>query len=144
MNKKLIRKVIVIICIFILSLTFMAVNDNKTIFVNDKKNVGIGVDNPSYKLEVKGAIMLQQEKKPKASKNKAGIYSDNGQLFALSQNGDTTQLSPHDAETGEWIYFSKNIITGRVLRIEMEELIFDIAEEMSKKTGKIYIKEYVK
>ena len=60
----------------------------------------------------------------------------------MDEGGNTTKISPHDSETGKWIFYSKNIETGRVLRIEMEDLIFDLAEEMSEKTGKEYIKEY--
>ena len=60
----------------------------------------------------------------------------------MDEDGNETKISPHDSETGNWIFFSKNVETGRVLKIEMEELMFDLAEEMSQKTGKEYIYEY--
>jgi len=36
----------------------------------------------------------------------------------------TKQLfPPHDPETGEWIYYSKNIKTGKIVRVDMEKLV---------------------
>ncbi len=68
---------------------------------------------------------------------------ENGKLSVKDKDGNLTQLSSHDEGTGKWIFYSKNTETGRVLRIEMEELIFDLAEKMSKETGKKYISEYI-
>ena len=76
-------------------------------------------------------------------KMRTARINENKVPYSIDQNGNTTQISPHDPVTGEWRYFSKNIKTGRVLEINMEELIFDIAKEMSAKTGKTYIKDYV-
>ena len=41
-------------------------------------------------------------------------------------------------------FYSENVKTGKVLRVEMEELILDLAKEMSKKTGKRYVYKYNK
>ncbi len=65
------------------------------------------------------------------------IYSQSGELFAKDGAGNVTQLSPHDPETGEWIYYSKNVKTGKVVRVNMEELVRDI----EKLTGKTYMVE---
>ena len=110
-------------------------------------NVGIGTTTPMYPLEVNGQVMLQPMAGfPVSSAGVAGIYAEAGtlgtELYAINGAGNTTKISPHDPETGKWIFYSKNIYTGRVLRIEMEELIFDLAEEMSEKTGKQYIFEH--
>jgi hypothetical protein len=48
-----------------------------------------------------------------------------------------TQISPHDPDTGEWIFYSKNTKTGRTVRVNMEELVRD----MEKLTGKKYMVE---
>ena len=40
-------------------------------------------------------------------------------------------------EAGEWEYFSRNVKTGKTVRINMEEMIRDI-EQL---TGKTYIKD---
>ncbi|MBI5739128.1 MAG: hypothetical protein HZA16_00270 [Nitrospirae bacterium] len=65
------------------------------------------------------------------------IYSDAGHLYATDLNGNVSIISPHDPETGEWIFYSKNTKTGRVVRVNMEELVKD----MEKLTGKKYLLE---
>lgn len=51
------------------------------------------------------------------------IYSDSGRLYAQDSFGNQTILSPHDPETGEWIYFSKNTKTGVIKKVNMEKLV---------------------
>jgi hypothetical protein len=65
------------------------------------------------------------------------IYSSNGVLYASDNDFNLTQISPHDPETGEWIFYSKNTKTGRTVRVNMEELVRD----MEKLTGKKYLIE---
>ncbi len=67
----------------------------------------------------------------------ARIYSNAGRLYAQDSSGNQTILSPHDTETGEWIYYSKNVKTGRTVRVNMEELV----QDMEKLTGKKYLIE---
>ena len=65
-------------------------------------------------------------------------YDDGGgitEVYAQDSAGNKTQISPHN-EHGEWEYYSRNSITGKVVRINMEEMIRDL-EEL---TGKSYIK----
>jgi hypothetical protein len=90
-----------------------------------------------------GPLWLANSADPGAKAGHAGIYALTDDLFAIDAGGNSTQLSPHDSETGNWIFYSKNLKTGRVLKIEMEELMFDLAKELSQKTGKVYIKEYM-
>ena len=87
--------------------------------------------------------MMEDNTAPTSASGHSGVYSSGGELFAFDAAGNSTQISPHDSETGEWIFYSKNVNTGRVLKINMEELIFDLAAEMSEKTGKQYIEEYI-
>jgi len=42
-------------------------------------------------------------------------------LYAQDSSGNETILSPHDPETGEWIYDCKNILTGVVKKGDMEK-----------------------
>jgi len=51
------------------------------------------------------------------------IYSSSGELYAKDGAGNVTQISPHDPETGEWIYYSKNLKTGKVKQVNMEKLV---------------------
>jgi hypothetical protein len=65
------------------------------------------------------------------------IYSSAGRLYAQDSFGNQTILSPHDPETGEWIYYSKNIKTGKVVRVNMEKLV----KAVEKLTGETFMIE---
>jgi hypothetical protein len=56
----------------------------------------------------------------------ARIYSSGGELFVEDGGSNVTQISPHDPETGEWIYYSKNVKTGVVKRVDMERLVMAV------------------
>ncbi len=102
-------------------------------------NVGIGIASPRYKLNVAGAVMLHDVGgKVDPTANESGIYSNGGELYALDDQGNSTQISPHDELTGEWIYYSKNIKTGRVVKVNMEKLVKKI-EEL---TGESFLEEW--
>lgn len=51
------------------------------------------------------------------------------ELHVMDEAGNESLLSPHDPATGEWIFYSKNTITGRVIRIRMEKLLRRVAEQ---------------
>lgn len=61
----------------------------------------------------------------------AHIYAKNvnskAELFVRDENGNVTQISPHNEEN-EWEYFSRNTKTGRVVRINMEKMIRKLEE----------------
>ena len=61
--------------------------------------------------------------------------SASAEMFVQDEAGNVTKISPHN-EQGEWEYYSRNVKTGKVVRINMEEMIKDI-EAL---TGKSYIK----
>jgi hypothetical protein len=67
----------------------------------------------------------------------ARIYSSSGRLYAQDSFGNQTILSPHDPETGEWIYYSKNIKTGKTVRVDMEKLV----KAVEKLTGEKFMVE---
>jgi len=107
------------------------------IYLNGK--VGIGTSSPDYKLEVAGAVMLEDGSAPASASGHSGIYSNTGELWAIDDAGNTTQISPHDKQTGEWIFYSKNVKTGRVVKIDMEKLVKKIEEI----TGEQFMKEWI-
>ena len=74
-----------------------------------------------------------------ALSSSAALYSSGGELWAYDAAGHTTQISPHDKETGEWIFYSKNTQTGRVVKINMEKLVKTV-EEL---TGESFMDEWV-
>lgn len=49
--------------------------------------------------------------------------SGTSEMFVMDGAGNQTQISPHDPETGEWIFYCKNTKTGRVVRVDMERLV---------------------
>ena len=77
---------------------------------------------------------------PSGEADKAHIYakdeSASAEVYVRDEAGNVTKISPHNAQ-GEWEYFSRNIKTGKTVRINMEEMIRDI----EKLTGKTYIKD---
>lgn len=83
----------------------------------------------------------KQDEIPSTETDHGQIYAqeDTGttRLFAMDGDGNSTQISPHN-ENGEWVFFSKNIKTGRVVRINMEKMIKRI-EEL---TGDSFIEEW--
>ena len=50
------------------------------------------------------------------------IYSDAGELYTMDAAGNATLQTPHN-DQGEWIFYSKNTVTGKVLRIDMERML---------------------
>jgi hypothetical protein len=71
--------------------------------------------------------------------NGVSLYSASGELRSMDAAGNSTLLSPHDHETNEWIYYSKNTVTGKVLRVDMERLM----KALDARLGGGFIKEYV-
>ncbi len=69
----------------------------------------------------------------------AHIYAkddtSSAEVYVRDEAGNVTKLSPTN-QKGNWEYFSRNVITGKVVRVDMEEMIKDI----EKLTGKVYIK----
>jgi hypothetical protein len=71
--------------------------------------------------------------------NGISLYSASGELNVMDAAGNATLLSPHDLNTNEWIFYSKNTVTGKVLRIDMERLM----KAIDAKLGGGFIREYV-
>jgi len=67
----------------------------------------------------------------------ARIYSSSGELFVEDGASNVTQISPHDPETGEWIFYSKNKKTGKVVKVEMGKLV----KAVEKLTGETFMIE---
>jgi len=58
------------------------------------------------------------------------LPTDAAELWAGDGSGNLTILSPHDQETGDWIFLSRNVKTGREVRVNMEKLVH-LVEELS-------------
>jgi hypothetical protein len=84
-------------------------------------------------------IALTVGSDPTTVADKAHIYAkdeaSSAEVFVRDEAGNVTKISPHN-QAGEWEYYSRNVKTGKTVRINMEEMIRDI-ENL---TGKTYIK----
>lgn len=81
--------------------------------------------------------MVVRSGNPSTLANVAQLFakdvSSSAELFAMDEAGNVTQLSPHDPVTGEWIFYSQNVKTGRTVRIDMEKLVRAVEEISGKK-----------
>lgn len=93
-------------------------------------------------LSVSGVVKLDiQASDPSNSADAAHVYSKDvggsAEVFVRDEAGNVTQISPHNPE-GEWQYFSKNIRTGKVVKINMEKMIRKLEEI----TGESFMEEW--
>jgi len=83
-----------------------------------------------------GAVMLEDMTPPPYQSGHAGIYAASGDLYAYDSAGNATRLTTHGGSgtgrlsdgTGEWIFYSKNVKTGRVIQLDMERLVKKVEE----------------
>lgn len=54
--------------------------------------------------------------------NGVSFYSNAGEATVMDAAGNATPISPHDDETNEVTFQSKNTVTGKVLRVELERM----------------------
>ena len=106
----------------------------------------VKIGNANTAVSVEGAMtvsssikMAVQAGDPTNVPNYAHVYAkddaSSAEVFVQDEAGNVTKLSPHN-QLGNWEYYSRNVKTGKVVRIDMEEMIKDI-EQL---TGKKYIK----
>ena len=87
-----------------------------------------------------GAIQLyRQSSAPSGVAEAAHIYalddSASAEVYVKDEAGNATKISPHN-EKGEWEYYSKNTVTGKTVRVNMEKMIRKLEEF----TGESFIK----
>lgn len=54
--------------------------------------------------------------------NGISIYSSGGECYIMDAAGNATLQSPHD-DDGKWIFYSQNTVTGRKVRVDMEQML---------------------
>lgn len=72
----------------------------------------------------------------------ANIFADEDstqitEMFVQDSAGNTTKISPHNAE-GDWEYYSRNATTGKVVRVNMEKMI----KRLEQITGETFFEEF--
>ena len=91
---------------------------------------------------VSGVVKLDiQSGDPSTSADSAHVYAKDvggsAEVFVRDESGNVTQISPHNSE-GEWQYFSRNTVTGKVIKINMEKMIRKLEEI----TGESFMEEW--
>ena len=85
-----------------------------------------------------GAVILANVSDPSGVTDSSHIYAkDDGgssEVHVRDEAGNITKISPHN-EKGEWEYFSRNIKTGKTVRVNMERMIRKLEEV----TGETFI-----
>lgn len=73
--------------------------------------------------------------------NTAGIFvkdvAASGELHAFDEAGNVSLLSPHDPMTNEWVFESRNLYSGKTIRVDMEKL----AKAVEVLTGQTFVTE---
>ena len=86
----------------------------------------------------KNIVLHNQSGDPSGVADASHIYakdeSSSSEVFVRDEAGNVTKISPHNQQ-GEWEYYSRNIKTGKTVRVNMEKMIQDI----ERLTGNKYI-----
>ena len=100
---------------------------------------GSGVSNTRQTLFNSYIALDNQGADPAVRTNFAHVYAkdDSGvaEVYVQDESGNVTKISPHNEE-GDWEYFSRNKITGKTIRINMEHFV----KRMEEITGEVFIK----
>ena len=96
--------------------------------------------NGTGKIVADGHVRLTlQSGDPTADTSSGYIYTKtdtNTEVHVMDGAGNVTKISPHN-NSGEWEYFSRNVKTGKVVRVNMERMIRKLEEI----TGEQFIEE---
>ena len=57
-------------------------------------------------------------------------------IYTMDEGGNETKLGPHN-DNGEWEFYSRNVKTGKVVRVNMERMI----RKLEELTGDTFIEE---
>ncbi len=91
-------------------------------------------------LAVEGSIRLKNTSDPSNITDSAHIYAkDDGstsEVYVRDEAGNETKISPHN-QSGQWEYYSRNVNTGKVFRVNMEKMI----RKLEDITGETFIEQ---
>jgi fibronectin-binding autotransporter adhesin len=84
-------------------------------------------------------ILQNQSGDPSGVTDASHIYAKDdttSEVYVRDEAGNVTKISPHN-NNGEWEYYSRNIKTGKVMRVNMERMVRKLEEI----TGETFIEE---
>ena len=96
--------------------------DGDIFTIDSSGNVGIGTTNPGGGTGSNILSIATASATPTLLGGTTHIYSNNGEGYWMDASGNITLQTPHDPATGEWIFLSENITSGKTLRVEMERM----------------------
>ena len=98
--------------------------------------VGIGTTIPADKLHINGRITMNESSAPAPVEDQIFLWGQNdsgvAEAYVMDGDGNQSKFSPHDKK-GEWEFFSRNVKTGKIFRVNMVDVIKAV-EELSNKT----------
>jgi len=103
----------------------------KDFIFRTSKNIGINKVNPGQGSTgtATRALHFANGSAPSGTLTEGALfYASAGEMYVYDAAGNATLLSPHDPKTGEWIFYTKNTRTGRVLKVYMERLMQKLKE----------------
>ena len=88
-----------------------------------------------------GVLAIQNGTAPTSqASNQAYLYAKDdvseSHIYTMDEGGNETKLGPHN-EYGEWEFYSRNVKTGKVMRVNMERMI----KKLEEFTGENFIEE---
>lgn len=91
-------------------------------------NSNLGIGTATFDGSADSVVAIANGTAPAAgTANQSYIYAkdvaSSSEMHVMDEAGNETLISPHDVSTGEWIFFSRNVFTGRVVRVDMERLV---------------------
>ena len=100
------------------------------------------VDFGNTRAVISGAMIFRDNvSDPTTGSNTAAVYAKDVagtvEMFVRDEASNVTQISPHNKQ-GDWVFFSKNIRTGRVRQINMDKLV----SAVEKLTGEKFSQEW--
>lgn len=102
-------------------------------------NLGYGTAAPSWSTDDPGFQGTSDD--PELKAGTAAIYAkanvDTTEMYVEDSQGNVTKISPHSG--GDWVFYSKNVKTGKKVKINMEKFIL----RMEEITGEKFFEEYV-
>ena len=126
-------------------LNYVVAGDTKiSIWGQDNGSIYCGgvISSETFSIQTNGAIRINwRDASPGVVGGQAQIYSmdDSGTIeaYVMDGAGNETKFSPHNSK-GEWEFFSRNVKTGRTVRVNMEKLVRTV-ERLS---GESLMEEY--
>jgi hypothetical protein len=117
----------------------ISLNGNKIFTVLSNSDIDIqpsGTGSVNMRAHV---ILQNQSGDPSGVTNASHIYAKDdttSEVYVRDEAGNVTKISPHNND-GEWEYYSRNIKTGKVMRVNMERMVRKLEEI----TGETFIEE---